>query len=115
MFKPFALFFFVLICVWLGSILITTDPQKRMERSCSPIVLTGNVTAAGVELVSENLAASTRTGFEAANYACMHIVWSVAYKDQWMKAEQLRQEIELQQQANAREQSDAPSHKGPKH
>lgn len=93
MFKPFAFFFFLAVCVWLASIFVSTDPQVRLNRSCAPVGLVGDTAVAAVELFSEPLAHSTRKAFAQAVFGCKHIVWTLAYKEDWMRMEQLGQEI----------------------
>ena len=94
MFKPFSFLFFVAVMCWIGAILITTQPQARMDRACSPISVLGVAVEAGAGLVNEDVARTARAWFETGTYGCKHVVWSVFYRDAWMRAQQLQAEIE---------------------
>lgn len=94
MLKPFSFIFFVVVMLWVGSIFLTTQPQLRMERACAPVRITGTAFEAGMTLVSQEAGAQTRRVFDTGTYACKHVVWSIFYKEDWMHAKQLQQEIE---------------------
>lgn len=106
MFKPFSFLFFVAVMVWIGSILITTEPQSRMGRACVPISATGVAVEAAMGLVNQEWGAATASVFQTWDFGCKHVIWSVFYKDDYMRNHQLQLEIEASQ---ARAKPPAPA------
>lgn len=99
MFKPFSFIFFVAVMVWIGAILITTEPQSRMGRACVPISATGVAAEAAMGLVNQDWGTATAKVFETWDFGCKHVIWSVFYKNDYMRNQQLQAEIEA---SNAR-------------
>lgn len=97
MFKPFSIAFFILAFVWFGSILITTDPQARMDRGCLPVTILDKVGSAGMQVLNDPWGESTHKFFEKTHYACRYIVWKTFYEEDWNKA----QSQDGQQQSNS--------------
>ncbi len=83
MFKPFALFFFILTCVWAGSIMVTTDPYERLHRSALPIALLGKGTVAVVVQVEPDWAAPVYNFFLKTEHGFKYMLWSVFYEEEW--------------------------------
>ncbi len=86
MFKPFALFFFVINLVWAGAILITTDPHARLHRAALPIALTGKATVAVVVQVEPDWAAPVYNFFLKTEHGFKYMLWSVFYEEEWRAA-----------------------------
>jgi len=83
MFKPFGLAFFIAFFVWVGSIMISTDPHERMHRAAMPIALIGKATVAVVVQVEPEWAAPTYNFFLHTEYGFKYMVWSVFYEEEW--------------------------------
>jgi hypothetical protein len=83
MFKPFALFFFIITVVWAGSILVTTDPYERLHRSALPIALVGKGTVAVVVQVEPAWAAPVYNFFLKTEHGFKYMLWSVFYEEEW--------------------------------
>lgn len=83
MFKPFALFFFVLTLVWAGSIAVTTDPYVRLHRAALPIAIIGKGTVAVVVQIEPKWAAPTYNFFLKTEHGFKYMLWSVFYEDEW--------------------------------
>ena len=83
MFKPFSLFFFILTCVWAGSIVWTTDPYERLHRSALPIALVGKGTVAVVVQVEPDWAAPVYNFFLKTEHGFKYMLWSVFYEEEW--------------------------------
>jgi hypothetical protein len=83
MFKPFALAFFVAFFVWVGAIVISTDPHERMHRAALPIALIGKATVAVVVQIEPEWAASTYNFFLQLEYGFKYTIWSVFYEEEW--------------------------------
>jgi hypothetical protein len=88
MLKPFSLIFFVVVMVWLGSIFVSTDPQVRLERSCSPVVVMDRVGTSAMQVLHSSWGPPTHEFFGAIHYGCRYVVWSVFYEDDWRRAQQ---------------------------
>lgn len=113
MFKPFSIAFFVLAFVWFGSILITTNPQSRMDRSCVPVTLMDKVASAGMQVLNDPWGESTHKFFERTHYACRYVVWKTFYEEDWNRAQSHDQD--LQQGATAASSPDAAASKAKQH
>ena len=83
MFKPFALAFFVAFFVWIGSIVVSTDPQERLHRAATPIALLGKATVALAVQVDPDWATPTYNLFLKMEYGFKYMLWSVFYEDEW--------------------------------
>lgn len=83
MLKPFSLFFFILTCVWAGSIFVTTDPYERLHRSALPIALVGKGTVALVVQVEPDWAAPVYNFFLKTEHGFKYMLWSVFYEEEW--------------------------------
>jgi hypothetical protein len=86
MFKPFALFFFVINLVWAGAILITTDPHARLHRAALPIALVGKATVAVVVQFEPDWAAPVYNFFLKTEHGFKYMLWSVFYEEEWRAA-----------------------------
>lgn len=87
MFKPFSIVFFILVFVWFGSILITTDPQERMDRGCFPVTIMDKVGSAGMQVLNDPWGEATHKFFERTHYACRYVVWKTFYEEDWNRAQ----------------------------
>lgn len=83
MFKPFALAFFVAFFVWVGAIVVSTDPHERMHRAALPIALIGKATVAVMVQIEPEWAASTYNFFLKLEYGFKYTIWSVFYEEEW--------------------------------
>jgi hypothetical protein len=83
MFKPFAMFFFILTCVWAGSIMVTTDPYVRLHRSALPIAMVGRGTVAVVVQIEPDWAAPVYNFFLKTEHGFQYMLWSVFYEEEW--------------------------------
>lgn len=94
--KPFATFFFILFAVWLGSIFVTSDNSKRLDRSCYPVQAVGKLSASVMSLFGTELESETKKGFEKLDKSCQYIVWRQFYADEDKERLQRIQELETQ-------------------
>ena len=88
MFKPFSLIFFVLVMVWMGSILITSDPQKRMDRACVPIEYADKGATAVMSLLGREWGEGTHKLFVKTHYGCRYVIWTMFYEEEWNRRAQ---------------------------
>lgn len=86
MLKPFSLVFFILVMAWLGAIFVTSDPQKRIERTCSPVEYVDKAASSGMQLVDAAWGSSTHNFFVNAHYGCRFVVWRMFYEEEWQKS-----------------------------
>lgn len=83
MFRPFAMFFFILTVVWAGAIMVTTDPYARLHRAALPIALLGRATVAAVVQVEPEWAAPVYNFFLKTEHGFQYMLWSVFYEEEW--------------------------------
>lgn len=88
MFKPFALFFFILCCVWGGSILLTTDPHERLTRATIPVALLGKASVGVMVQVEPEWAPATYNFFLRLEHGTKYMLWSMFYEDEWRQVGQ---------------------------
>lgn len=88
MFKPFALFFFILCCVWGGSILLTTDPHERLTRASIPVALVGKASVAVMVQVEPEWAPATYNFFLRLEHGTKYMLWSMFYEEEWRQVGQ---------------------------
>jgi hypothetical protein len=105
MFKPFALFFFVITLVWAGSILVTTDPYERLHRSALPIALVGKGAVAVAVQVEPSWAAPVYNFFLKAEHGFKYMLWSIFYEEEWRSLN--RENAETQGSAKVPDGSEA--------
>ena len=86
MFKPFSILFFIASMVWFGSILITTDPQARMDRTCIPVDYAKRATTAGMLLVNDEWSQESDKLFDKWLYGCKFVIWRMFYENDWNKS-----------------------------
>lgn len=90
--KPFATAFFLLVCLWLGSVLITSDDRLRIERTCTPVTWIGKLSASVMSLASPDLEAETHRFFQKRTDNCQYIVWRQFYSEEdTARAERIRE------------------------
>ena len=83
MLKPFSLIFFILVMVWCGAILITSDAQKRIDRTCLPVEYADVGATAAMSLIDQGWGEGTHTFFARMHYGCRYVVWSMFYEKDW--------------------------------
>ena len=86
MFKPFSILFFIASMIWFGSILITTDPQARMDRTCIPVDYAKRATTAGLLLVNDEWSQESDKLFDKWLYGCKFVIWRMFYESDWDKS-----------------------------
>jgi hypothetical protein len=79
--KPFAMLFFIVVMVWVGAILVTSNASKRIERACFPVGLMDRVVVATVQLLHEPWAADAHHYMKSIEYGCQFTVWKTFYED----------------------------------
>jgi hypothetical protein len=79
--KPFAMIFFVLVMVWIGAILVTSNPSSRIDRACFPIALLDRVVVATVQLLHEPWAADAHHYMRSFEYGCQFTIWKTFYEE----------------------------------
>lgn len=103
MMKPFGTAFFLLVMLWVGSILITTEPRERIGRTCAPIGWVGKFSASVMHLASADLVTDTEDFFQNRSNNCEYVVWRQFYEDDYMEREQrilaLKEEIARREKA----------------
>jgi hypothetical protein len=112
MFKPFALAFFIAFFVWVGSIVVSTDPHERLHRAATPIALLGKATVALVVQVEPEWAAPTYNFFLKTEYGFKYMLWSVFYEEEWRTGQALPPGGAASAPAAARLPSEAASASG---
>ena len=80
MLKPFSMIFFILVMVWAGGILVSSDPNTRIERACVPVSYLDKAVVAVVQLVHEPFAMSTHRLMVRIEYGCQFTVWKTFYE-----------------------------------
>lgn len=91
----------VAITAWIGGIFIAGNPADRMDRTCKPVIWTGNITASLTMLASGDPAwtRNVKSSFERADYGCKFSIWRLFYEDDF-KLEKASEAV-----ANARRNS----------
>lgn len=92
--KPFALIFFVVVMVWVGSIFVSGTPRDRIDASCQPIPLVGKFFTSVGALVSSEVERGVAAFFTDRTYDCRYVLWRQFYEDDYqrlMAAERERQ------------------------
>lgn len=122
MLKPFSILFFIASMVWFGAILITTDPQSRMDRTCVPVEYAKRASTAALLLVNDEWAQGSDKMFNELLYGCRFVIWRMFYESDWDKsteAEKRNAIRDRQQQVSDeldaernRQRSQAPADKG---
>lgn len=107
--KPFATAFFLLVCLWLGSILITSEDKLRIERTCTPVSWIGKLTASVMSLASPDLEADTHRFFRKRNDNCQYIVWRQFYSEENTAREERIKELQEEIARREAEMGAAPS------
>ena len=90
--------------VWFGSILVTTDPERRMERTCVPMAFAEKAATAGMVLIDDEWAQSTHELFTKWHYGCKFIVWRMFYEEDWNKTPDQDKRDAIQQRQREIEQ-----------
>jgi hypothetical protein len=92
MLKPFSLIFFVAVFLWLGSIVITSDPSTRINRTCEPVNIVGGLSVSVTMLANSGMAPSVQHFFDSFNYGCRYTVWRQFFEQDWIasQAEQIK-------------------------
>lgn len=83
MLKPFSLIFFILVMVWAGSILVTSDAHKRIDRTCIPVEYADIGATSAMTLVDQGWGDSTHRFFTRMHYGCRYVIWSMFYEREW--------------------------------
>lgn len=91
MLKPFSMIFFILVMVWAGGILVSSDPNTRIERACVPVSYLDKAVVAVVQLVHEPFAMSTHRLMVRIEYGCQFTVWKTFYEGTEKAAEDKRE------------------------
>lgn len=118
--KPFSLIFFVAVMVWVGSIMLTTKPEARMDRGCFPVELVDRTLTSGVMVVNASWAPGAHDLFQGWTNACKFMVWKIFYEGDWLAQQGLQappgglgtpqDALRLQQQASTQDRTPlAPS------
>lgn len=69
--------------VWI----MTGTAAERLERACSPVGWTGNVTVSLAALATPAHQASVQKLFDKGTYGCQYIVWRLFYQGDYQKAQ----------------------------
>lgn len=91
MLKPFSMIFFILVMVWAGGILVSSNPDTRIERACVPVSYIDKAVVAVVQLVHEPYAMSTHRLMMRVEYGCQFTVWKTFYEGTANAADAKRQ------------------------
>lgn len=89
MLKPFSLIFFVVVMIWVGSILVTTKPTERMDRGCFPMEVLDRTLTSGLLLVNASWAPGGHELFQSWTAGCKFVVWKIFYESEWMDQNQI--------------------------
>lgn len=94
--KPFGTLFFVLFCVWMGSVFITSDSNLRIERTCVPVSWIGKLSASVMSLASPDLEEATNQFFLSGKNNCQYVVWRQFFSEEYTAREQRIKELQQQ-------------------
>merc|ERR1712138_98615 len=78
----------VAILVWVAWIVLATDSEARIERTCQPVLWFGNVATSLTQLTFNEYQAWVQESFESADYACRFTVWRLLHEDAWIESQQ---------------------------
>ncbi len=81
--KPISWIFGVLVLLWVLTILSTTDPQARIDRTCLPVGFLDRFASAAVALADPDWGSTTHRVMQEGHYGCRLVVWRVFYEDDW--------------------------------
>jgi len=108
MLKPFSMIFFILVMVWAGGILVTSDPRLRIERACVPVSYLDKAVVAVVQLVHEPFAMSTHRLMMRIEYGCQFTVWKTFYEGS-ATAGDSKKDTEADTPADGKKQGKSPA------
>ncbi|SFI13384.1 hypothetical protein [Modicisalibacter xianhensis] len=78
----------VAILVWVAWIVLATDSEARIERTCQPVLWVGNVATSLTQLTFNEQQESVHEAFNSADYACRFTVWRLLHEDAWIESQQ---------------------------
>lgn len=85
MFKPFSLLFFIAVFVWIVRIFITTEPGERIERTCQPVGIMGNLLVSGTALTADQFTGEMAGLMDSWEYGCRYMIWRSLYEKEYLK------------------------------
>lgn len=83
--KPFSMLLFVMVMIWIGSIMITTDPMTRVGRACEPVNQAGVFSTSIAALASPGMPPVVKAWFDERTYECRFAVWRQFYEAEYMQ------------------------------
>lgn len=104
LFKPFAMMFFLFCVGWLGYVMIATDRDARLDRSCQPVHSIGTLIESVTGLVSMSAAETVHEYTATTATNCRFVVWrqffdnSTNYepqsaKDNWTNRQDIEEKL----------------------
>jgi len=85
MFKPFSLLFFIAVFTWIVRIFLVTDGSERIERSCTPVEILGQVTISATALVADQYTGNMQATMNQWVYGCRYVVWRSFYEEDYLR------------------------------
>lgn len=73
----------VAILVWVAWIVLATDSETRIDRTCQPVLWVGNVATSLTQLTFSEQQDLVHESFESFDYACRFTVWRLLHEDDW--------------------------------
>jgi hypothetical protein len=78
--------FSIFFVLFIGWVILGPTPDKRIERSCQPIVWVGNIAVSFSLLVGSERGKNTIEGYtEDVDYGCRYSVWRLMYGPEYDK------------------------------
>lgn len=78
----------VAILVWVAWIVLATNSEARIERTCQPVLWAGNIATSLTQLTFNEYQDSVQESFESADYACRFTVWRLLYEENWKESQE---------------------------
>ncbi|MGK0547933.1 hypothetical protein ACSEE7_20795 [Halomonas cupida] len=78
----------VAILVLVAWIVLATDSETRIDRTCQPVLWVGNVATSLTQLTFSEQQDLVHESFESFDYACRFTVWRLLHEDAWIESQQ---------------------------
>jgi len=78
----------IAILVWMAWIVLASNQEVRIERTCQPTIWMGNVVTSAVQLIAPAHQDRIEGWFDNLDYGCRFIVWRLVYERAWLEAQE---------------------------
>lgn len=69
------------LVIYLGWVLLAGSPEERINRSCYPVIIVGNVVTSVITMVNESYAYRAADKILDIHYGCRYMAWRLMYAE----------------------------------